>query len=90
MSLGAQDAFLDNGGGSSYHGDILSIPMPHARCLLSRSHRCLGRECNTEIEHRPKESSCSLTPYGCLDQRNHTLYFHTTSAAPTWGVMSRG
>ena len=42
---------FDIAGRRSYQGDVLSLPLPYVRCLLSRSRMCLGRHCRGHQVH---------------------------------------
>ena len=53
---------LDNAGGRSHQGDVLSLPLPYVRPLLSRSRMCLGRHCRGHQVHVSRLGGC---PHMC-------------------------
>ena len=62
VSSGAPDAAFDIAGRRSYQGDVLSLPLPYVRCLLSRSRMCLGRHCRGHLVHVSQVGGC---PHMC-------------------------
>ena len=46
----------------SYQEDVLSLPLPYVRCLLSRSRMCLGRHCRGHPIHVSRLEGC---PHMC-------------------------
>ena len=74
-SSGARDASFDNAGRRSYQGDVLSLPLPYVRCLLSRSRMCFGRHCCGHLVHVSQLGGC---PHMCPWVGPH--------APPFWGA----
>ena len=62
-------------------GDVLSLPLPHVRCLLSRSRMCLGRHCRGHPVHVSQVGGC---PHMCPWVGPHAPSF----GRQLWGLPS--
>ena len=82
LSLGARDASFDIAGRRSYQGDVLSLPLPYVRCLLSRSRMCLGKHCRGHSVHVSEVGGC---PHMCPWIGPHAPSF----GRQLWGLPSR-
>ena len=82
VSSGARDASFDNAGRRAYQGDVLLLPLPYVRCLLSRSRMCLGRHCRGHPVHVSQVGGC---PHMCPWVRPHAPSF----GRQLWGLPSR-
>ena len=63
-------------------GDVLSLPLPYVRCLLSRSRMCLGRHCRGHPVHVSQVGGC---PHMCPWLGPHA----PSSGRQLWGLPSR-
>ena len=82
FGAGARDASFDIAGRGSYQGDVLSLPLPYVRCLLSRSRMCLGRHCRGHPVHVSQVGGC---PHMCPWVMPHAPSF----GRQLWGLPSR-
>ena len=73
---------FDIAGRRSYQGDVLSLPLPYVRCLLSHSRMCLERYCCGHPVHVSQVGGC---PHMCPWVGPHAPSF----GRQLWGLPSR-